>query len=213
MSDPDPAAPAPRTLNVIFCVDCSGSMAGERIGAVNAALRSILPALRRAAEGDPGVEILARVLAFADKPQWRVAGEMSQLVAGGETNLGLALRELGEALSSIDALTPAVAILVSDGLPTDDGEAGLAAFARRPHAAEALRIAVAVGSDADIDLLQAFGARLPPLLAHNPAMLRGQIEWATAALVTAAASPAGVEMQALAAAAARRNEQIGERLW
>ena len=218
MREPDEASAALRALHVFFCVDCSGSMAGDRIEAVNDALRSTFPTLLAGAKGDPGLEVSVRVLAFADRPEWRVAGEGGHLVAGGETNMALALRELGEGLSSAGQgrqQTFQGVILISDGLPTDDGAAGLAAFERCPAARNALRIAIAIGSDADIGLLQSFVGRagLAPLLAQNPEALRGHVEWATDALVRASGSQARVAARELAAEAARRNEQIGETLW
>ncbi len=222
MSDPardrDETSPPLRSLHVFFCVDCSGSMAGDRIGAVNDALRSTIPKLLAPAPSQPGLEIFVRVLAFADRAEWRVASEGGQLVAGGETNFGLALRELGEGLSSLRTsrlLVSAGVILISDGLPTDDGESGLVAFARRPAARDALRIAIAIGADADIGQLQSFVGRagLAPLLAHNREMLRVQIEWAAGAMVRAAASPTRLSAETLAAEAAGLNEQTGEKLW
>ena len=217
-----PATPARRALHVVFCVDCSGSMAGDRIAAVNDALRSAVPAMRAAAEDNAEIELFVRALAFADKPEWRVAepatGEGIDLVAGGETNMGLALRELADALSSgrlTGPQAPPVLILICDGLPTDDAESGLAALARVPFGASALRIAIAVGSDADRELLQSFVGEcgLAPLQANNAEMLRDQIGWAASALVKATASPAGDSARRLAAEAARRNQQIGELLW
>jgi uncharacterized protein YegL len=199
-----------RRARVFFCIDCSGSMAGDRIEAVNDALRSTLKALPSAAESFADVEICVRVLAFADKPEWRESPSADGflLVAGGETNMGAALRELGAALACGAAVHPPAIILISDGLPTDDIQAGLAAFGRCAVGRGVRRIAIAVGADADLAVLQSFvgPAGLPPLVAHNPEMLRVQIEWAVGALV-GAASPT------LAAEAAERNVAIGEAIW
>src|SRR5204862_444036 len=73
------------------------------------------------------------------------------LQAGGYTDLGAALTLLSTHLTTPPmeerALPPAL-VLVSDGQPTDDLEAGLARLVQAPFGAAAVRLAVAIGADA-----------------------------------------------------------------
>ncbi|MGA2827265.1 MAG: hypothetical protein ABSF03_14225 [Streptosporangiaceae bacterium] len=63
---------ARRPLHFIVMADCSGSMKGEKMQALNYALRSMLPHLL-SWEGDQlQAQLLIRVLAFATRPRWHV---------------------------------------------------------------------------------------------------------------------------------------------
>jgi hypothetical protein len=115
---------------------------------------------------------------------------------------------------------PPVLVLISDGQPTDDFEAGLERLLRQPWAQKAVRLAIAVGHDADQEVLQQFigpepraprgGAEVPggsgelprhpvagpsrsprrPLQASNATALAQYIQWASTAVVGAASMPA-----------------------
>lgn len=68
---------------------------------------------------------------------------------------------------------PPVIVLVSDGLPTDDFEAGLRALMAQPWGQKAVRLAIAIGQDADHKCLQKFigNPEIRPLQANNPEAL------------------------------------------
>ena len=86
---------------------------------------------------------------------------------------------------------PPVIVLASDGLPTDDFEEALAEFFAAPFADSAVRVAIAIGTDADLDPLDRF-IRHPtarPLRASNATELVNRIKWATTAPVKAVSSP------------------------
>jgi uncharacterized protein YegL len=197
----DPASVARRQLQVLFALDCSGSMTGDRIASLNYAMRTALPELRDVAAENPEVDVRVRVLSFGTTVAWQTdqavpAGEIgwTDLVAGGETPMGAALAMLGGALWR-DAMPgrqlPPVVVLASDGLPTDDFEAGLAAFFAADYAGAALRLAIAIGTDADSWTLERFigNPAIKPLRANNAAELAHRIKWATTAPVKAASSP------------------------
>jgi uncharacterized protein YegL len=219
---------ARRQLHFIFIVDCSGSMTGDRMASLNYAVRSSIPAMRSTAIDNPEIDVMLRVLAFADGARWvvpeptPVAGfEWTDLSAGGETDLGAALLELASSLSS-DRLPgrqmPPVLVLLSDGLPTDNADAGLAALAGSELGASAVRIAIAIGSDADKTLLQNFIGRsdLVPLQANNAEMLVNQIKWVASVPVRAASSPIGTSSDAvegLARDVVSQNQDAGDLLW
>ena len=86
-----------------------------------------------------------------------------------------------------------------DGQPTDDFETGLATLMRQAWAQKAVRLAIALGHDADLEVLQQFigpeppsGGRSPrrPLQASNATSLAQYIQWASTAVVGAASMPA-----------------------
>jgi hypothetical protein len=124
---------ARRPLHFIVMADCSGSMKGEKMQALNYALRSMLPHLVDWERDQLQAQLLIRILAFASAPNWYVAdpvpvAELSarwrnlEYVPMGRTNMGPAFRAVAEALSpdrlERRALRPAI-LLITDGLPTD----------------------------------------------------------------------------------------------
>jgi len=191
--------PPRRQLQVILALDCSGSMQGDRIASLNYALRTTLPELRKVAEENPEIDVRLRVLRFSTEAQWHVADPVpvadarwSDLTAGGETSMGAAFRLIGEALTAMPGRQlPPVVVLASDGYPTDDFEAGLDAFFASDHAAAAIRLAIAIGGEADMEVLERFirHPSLKPLRANNASDLVRHIKWATTAPVKTASSP------------------------
>lgn len=192
---------ARRQLHVILALDCSGSMRGDRIASLNYALRTTLPELRKVAEENPEIDVRLRVLRFATQAEWHLAeptpvadARWSDLSAAGETAMGEALTLIGAALSA-EAMSgrqlPPVVVLASDGYPSDDFEAGLKAFFASAHAEAAIRLAIAIGAEADSDALERFIGRsdVKPLRANNASDLVRHIKWAATAPVKTASSP------------------------
>lgn len=232
MSEPlasaDAHQPARRILHVIFVVDCSGSMTGERIGSLNWAARAAVPAMREAAADHPDTDVMIRVVRFADGVDWPVrvptpAAEFvwTTLAAGGESSMGAALAAVAAALAEPGRddgaeLLPPVIVLLSDGLPTDDVRSGIAALAATELGARAVRVPIAIGQDADHDLLQAFigDPALRPLRANNAEMLVSRVRWAASAPLKAIAGPAGAgPLAALAGQAEHHDEGDGSLVW
>jgi uncharacterized protein YegL len=190
---------ARRQLQVILALDCSGSMHGDRIASLNYALRTTLPELRKVAEENPEIDVRLRVLRFSTEAAWHVAeatpvadARWTDLAAGGETSMGAAFHMIGEALAAMPGRQlPPVVVLASDGYPTDDFEAGLDAFFAAPHAKAAIRLAIAIGGEADLEVLERFirHPSLKPLRANNASDLVRHIKWATTAPVKTASSP------------------------
>jgi uncharacterized protein YegL len=172
---------ARRPLHFIVMADCSGSMKGEKMQALNYALRSMLPHLVDWERDQLQAQLLIRILAFATAPQWYVANPLpvAQLSAHwrnleytpmGRTNMGPAFRAVAEVLSpdrlERRALRPAI-LLVTDGLPTDPPggfESGLAALMDTAAGRSALRLAVAIGRDANSEPLDRFRSPEVPVL-------------------------------------------------
>lgn len=203
LAPPSQSGIARRQLHVFLLLDCSGSMSGDRIASLNYAMRTAVPELREVAADNPEVEMFVRSVRFAGQAEWHVGEpvppaqlEWQDLYAGGESALGAALRLLVEALEG-DSMKgrqlPPVIVLASDGLPTDDFEDALGELLAHELGRNAIRVGIAIGADADMDMLRAFisDPAIKPLKASNSSQLVEHIKWATTAPVKAASSPAG----------------------
>jgi uncharacterized protein YegL len=185
---------ARRPLHVILLADCSGSMTGAKIKALNFAIGDMLQHFA-AWEREQEKRILVRAIAFADEPRWHVkvptpAAEMRwrelEAVDRGRTFMAPAFRMLAEALIADEAsrgLRP-VLVLITDGLPTDrpaDFEAGLGALLSVPAASNAMRIAVAIGNTARSEALMKFkgNSPLPVLVASKVEQIADQLHRAS----------------------------------
>lgn len=208
MSDRLGGALARKPLHFIFVLDVSGSMMrGGRIQALNNAITEVLPHLRDEARANPHAELLIRVLAFANEPQWiieeptpvdQVHWKRLEAVPRGFTELGSALQSLAGALDHLDesnsAFPPAI-ILVSDGRPTQSSGVtfaeGLQALLNNRWGATAVRLALGVGRDADMHSLRRFigDEEVPLLRADNPEQLVEYIVWASKAASKVASRP------------------------
>lgn len=83
-------------------------------------------------------------------------------------------------------------VLISDGQPTDDYLGGLRTLMEQPWGMKAVRMAIAIGEDADHEALQRFigHPELRPLQANNPEALVKHIRWVSTAVLQSASSPA-----------------------
>ena len=122
-----------RSMVVFFVVDISGSMKGARIGAVNDAIRNVLPELKKKEKGNTAAEIKIAILEFSTNAKWKTPQPQSLsnfkyediTEVSGCTNFGTAFHELNEKLSkdqflnsASGAYTPLI-ILLTDGKPSD----------------------------------------------------------------------------------------------
>ena len=201
---------ANRPLHFIYLCDCSGSMAAQgKMQSLNQAIRQSLPGMARVALENPEARVLVRAVAFADQAHWHIAEptavdqlQWRDLQASGCTAMGAALQLVAEQLHTPpmeERALPPVLVLISDGQPTDDFEAGLARLMQEPWAQKAVRLAIALGHDADLEVLQQFIGQAPanqrersprrPLQASNALSLAQYIQWASTAVVGAASMP------------------------
>ena len=198
---------ATRPLHFFWVVDCSGSMYGEKIGAVNHAIQSTIPDMVDAANDNPNAQLLIRTLKFSTGASWVTSNPVNiedfaweDLDAGGVTDLGKAFDMLAAQLTippMTDRALPPVIVLLSDGQPTDDYKKSLDKLLHLPWGKKAVRIAISIGQDADDDVLTQFtGNRELVLQANNPQALVKMIKWAStaASLVSAPASRAHGDM-------------------
>lgn len=171
-----------RTMTLFFLIDTSGSMEGSKIGAVNDAVDNVLPILNDISETNPDAEIKVAALEFSSGVNWlydepKAAKDFiwQDVSAGGLTSLGAACAELAAKLSRSDgfmqtpsgSFAPAI-ILLSDGGPTDDYASGLAKLKVNNWFKSAIKIAIAIGDDADKDVLKEFtGSSEAVITVHN----------------------------------------------
>lgn len=193
---------ATRPLHFIFIADCSGSMAGDKVQALNHAIREAIPHMREVAKGNPNAEVLVRSVKFSVGAQWHQSQptnvetfEWKDLSAGGMTDMGQALSLVAGTVKTPpmpERALPPVLVLVSDGEPTDDFDAGLRALMAEPWGKKAVRLAIAIGEGARVDVLQRFIGHneIQPLQANNAEQLVRFIRWASTAVLQAASAPA-----------------------
>ena len=170
MSLLDDAVSVPRrTMTLFFLIDTSGSMSGNKIGAVNDAIVNVLPMLEDISSSNPDAEIKVAPMEFSNGTKWLYNEPKSvedfkwiDVQAGGLTSLGEACLELNSKLSrsgymksASGSYAPAI-ILLSDGGPTDNFDGGLQTIQGNNWFKNAIRIAIAIGDDADLDVLARF---------------------------------------------------------
>ena len=95
-----------RTMTLFFLIDTSGSMSGNKIGAVNDAIVNVLPMLEDISSSNPDAEIKVAALEFSNGTKWLYNEPKSvedfkwiDVQAGGLTSLGEACLELNSKLS------------------------------------------------------------------------------------------------------------------
>lgn len=191
-----------RPLHFIWLCDCSGSMGvNGKIQSLNNAIHQSIPLMREAAADNPNAQVLVRALKFSTGAQWHIsqptpveAFEWNDLSADGVTDLGKGLALLTEQLKMppmTDRALPPVLVLLSDGQPTDHFSDGLNQLMQQPWGKKAVRISIAIGQDADYDVLQKFigHSELQPLSANNPDALIDRIRWVSTAVLKTVSAP------------------------
>jgi uncharacterized protein YegL len=182
----------PRPLPVLLLLDASGSMSeAGKIEALNRAVEEMLATF--AAEPEVRSVIQVGAVAFggdvrvhlpplpADdaKKKWR------PLMAKGNTPLGATLTKLQTMLED-KTLLPSrsyrpTLVLISDGQATDEWASPLRQLLDSPRASKAARMAMAIGSDADMQVLQNFlsSSRSKVFQAHQARDIHKFFRWVT----------------------------------
>ena len=170
MNDEMPGGPMEkRSVHFFWLLDCSTSMGSSgKIAALNYAIREALPDMVQTARGNPAALLELQSLTFSTGAQWHHATPVAveefswtDVSAHGVTDMGAAFRLVSEKLQTPPmprrALPPVLA-LVSDGQPTDDWRTGLRMLDATPWGKRAIRVAIAIGDDADLGMLKEFPA-------------------------------------------------------
>jgi uncharacterized protein YegL len=158
--------PTARPLPVIILADVSGSMEADgKINALNLAVSEMLSSFK--SEDDLRAEIQVAVITFgadvatlhlplvrAEQVTW------TDMPAQGSTPMGAAFQRV-RAMLEDRAMIPSRAyrptlVLLSDGQPTDEWKPALEALLQSERGGKALRMALAIGADADEAVLKAF---------------------------------------------------------
>jgi uncharacterized protein YegL len=198
-----------RTMVLFFVVDTSGSMSGSKIGSVNTAIHEVLPELKDISAENADAQIKIAALEFSsgakwlyDKPMEAESFRWNDLHAGGVTDFGEACKMLNQKLSRKEFMQDAVGsfapviIILSDGEPTDNYKKELDALKANNWFIAAIKIAIAIGEDANQEILKEFTGNMECVVeAGNPTVLKKLIRFASvsASQIGSKSSNAGVE--------------------
>ncbi len=169
MPNPNEAMPK-KLLPIIYVIDASGSMEADgNITKVNEAIKDTMDILKEKAAENADAEILIGALKFATGAEWVFDGLLStddfywnDIQAGGMTYLGDALEKLNAKMSRSEFFADKigykcpVVIFMSDGYPNDPGDSwrkSLEKIRQNKWFANSIKIAMAVGGDADTNVL------------------------------------------------------------
>jgi uncharacterized protein YegL len=192
----------PRALPIFILADTSGSMSGEKINELNLSMREMLTALK--AEKEIRGKFQLCVVGFGGSVT--VIQPLSDLVnislpelsANGNTPMGEAFNILTGMIEdrnvvSSRAYTPTV-VLVSDGQPTDylSGNrnyldwAPLKKFHEGIRSSKCQRLAMGIGADADIEMLNAFvnNHEVPVVKAKDASGIASFFRWVTMSTIS-----------------------------
>ena len=156
-----------RPLPVIVIADVSGSMSVDgKIEALNQALKEMIAGF--AGESGARAEIQVGLITFGGEqakvhlplaPANQIS-EVAPLHADGRTPMGAAFAEARAIIEDKERIPSRayrpVLVLVSDGHPTDSWEQAFAALCGSERAQKATRFAMAIGADADLEMLGRF---------------------------------------------------------
>ena len=183
---------ARRKMILFFLIDTSGSMSGKKIQSVNDAIENVLPIIGEMSDENPDAEINIAAMKFSTGVDWvynepKEAKDFIWQPVSPEalTSLGEACRELSRKLSRTNGFMPTstgsgyyapAIILLSDGGPTDDFQGGLKVLKENSWFKNAIKVAIAIGDDADEDVLKDFtGSSEAVIKVHNIDALKTMI--------------------------------------
>lgn len=152
-----------RPLPIIVLADTSGSMAVDgKIEALNKGLKDMIASF--SSESRLRAEIQVSVITFGGSqaelnlpltPAHQLQS-FTPLVAEGMTPLGGALSLASQMIEDATRVYTPVVVLVSDGYPNDDWEVPFARLINGERSSKATRFAMAIGADADEQMLRDF---------------------------------------------------------
>jgi uncharacterized protein YegL len=149
-----------KNLRFFWLVDVSGSMIGNKIKAVNRAIREVLPAIKKL-EVDNDLAVFMGTITFGARAEWLGPDDLVELsqfnwndidaIAGDRTSTAQAIELLCSALD-VNKIrgrsVPPVCILLSDGYCTDSEEEYNMAIKNldlHPWGSKAIRLSIGIG--------------------------------------------------------------------
>lgn len=153
-----------RALPIFLLLDCSGSMSGEKINTLNAAVVDMINDFKSEHLSEVNIQIC--IVTFGNQAALHTdlcsvnTIKYIPLNASGMTPLGGALTILQNIISDKEKVSskgyrPSV-ILVSDGRPNDQWEQPLETFLTSKRTSKCERWALGIGQDADYQMLKRF---------------------------------------------------------
>lgn len=191
-----------RVCPIFFLLDCSGSMGGLPIGAVNDAVEGVLSKMIRMNSSNADTKIEVAILKFGADEKYNEVAEWvtgdsglvdvssfnwTYLDAYGMTPMGEAFDKLNAALSvkhgfmrrASGSVAP-VLFLLTDGYATDDAKASLERLKNNSWYKIAIKVAIGYGRDYDKALLVDFtGNEKSVVETDDPNVLTSMIEFVT----------------------------------
>ncbi len=152
-----------KELHVFYILDTSGSMDGAPISALNHAVEETTEALRSLAQSNGDADLKIAVMEFNSGCRWITVNgpetaedfEWEYLTAGGQTDIGAALKELDSKLSRhaylksmVGALMPVI-IFMTDGYASDEYADALEQIRQNKWFKHGTKIGFAIGDDPD----------------------------------------------------------------
>jgi uncharacterized protein YegL len=201
-------------------------MMGEKIASVNYAIRTVVGEIRQALESNPGVQIMARVVAFSQGAHWHLEDPTplenfvwTNLEAhrGHPTDMGAAFKLVATQLTIPPmpqrALPPAL-ILVTDGQPTDEWASALSTLLSTPAGSKADRAAIAIGTDAVLEPLQKFcSAKFKPLRPNSATEIVKELKWVSTVLAAQSLREIGAAAMEIGDAPIEKEPDAGPLTW
>lgn len=167
---------AKRPLHFILAADASWSMNGTKMQSLNYAISTMLPHLASWERAQENAQVLVRAIKFDNRATWHIreptpVSEVRWTPLRCEpralTHMGDGLRLMASVMSADQlerrALRPAL-LLITDGIATDDYDTALSELLATPGGAAALRVAIAIGPDAQSEQLAKFANADMPVL-------------------------------------------------
>jgi len=227
MSLTDKIEPPRRTMVLFFVIDTSGSMDGSKLGAVNVAIEEVIPAIKDISEENADAQIKIAALEFSSGATWITKNgpveadqfRWNYLEAAGVTDFGTACKALNEKLSTkafmkeaTGSFAPAI-FLLSDGGPTDDWKSALAELRQNNWFKAAVKVAVAIGDDADKEVLKEFTGSMEAVLeVHNAAVLKKMIKFVSVRASQVASKSSNVNDSGTDAGDEQKQEEVNSAL-
>jgi len=180
-----------RRLPVYLLLDTSGSMTGEPIEAVKNGVQVMISSLR---QNPQAIETAFISVVTFDSSARQVipltdlsSFQMVDLKATGTTALGDALKVVSNCIDKEVAKTTAetkgdwkpLVFIMTDGIPTDDWQSGLAEFKKRKTA---YTVACAAGSGADTNVLKQITDNVVSLDTADNQSIAKFFAWVTASI-------------------------------
>ncbi len=180
-----------RRLPVYLLLDTSGSMSGEPIEAVKNGVQIMISSLRQNPQAIETAFI--SVITFDSNAQQIIpltdlaTFQMVDLKASGVTALGEALKLVSLKIDAEVAKTTTeqkgdwkpLVFIMTDGIPTDDWQAGLNEFSKRKTA---FTVACAAGSGADTNILKQITENVVSLDTADSSSISKFFLWVTASI-------------------------------